>query len=131
MTDAADAPTILLVDDDEDTRASIRRVLEKEGYRVLEADGPVQATELAERRGGEVDAVVLDVVMPGMSGISTADRIAGHVDPLRILFVSGYIEGELPERDETPGHTAFLQKPFTVGRLLEEVARLLAPDADA
>lgn len=131
MTDSADAPTILLVDDDEDTRASIRRVLEKEGYRVLEADGPVQATELAERRGGEVDAVVLDVVMPGMSGISTADRIAGHVDPLRILFVSGYIEGELPERDETPGRTAFLQKPFTVGRLLEEVARLLAPDADA
>lgn len=117
--------TILLVDDDQDTRESMQRVLEKKGYRVIPADGPVAATEEARRHGPEIDVVVLDVVMPGMSGISVADQIADEVDPLRVLFVSGYMTGELPERDETPGPTAFLQKPFTVEAFLEKIEELL------
>lgn len=118
--------TILVVDDDEDTRGSILRVLEKKGYRVLEADGPMKATELASRSGDEIDLVVLDVVMPGLSGISTADELAGEIDDLRILYISGFIEGELPERHGGPGRSAFLQKPFTVGEMLEKIEKLLA-----
>lgn len=117
--------TILLVDDDPDTRGSILRVLEKKGFRVLEADGPVEATEIAHRSGDEVDLVVLDVIMPGMSGISTADKLAEEIDDLRILYISGFIEGELPERHESPGRSAFLQKPFTVGEMLERIEDLL------
>lgn len=117
--------TILLVDDDADTRASMLRVLEKKGYRVLDADGPERATETAREHGDEIDVVVLDVIMPGMSGISVADRLQDAIDDLRILYVSGYIEGELPERHETPGRSAFLQKPFTVEQLLAEVRGLL------
>ncbi|MFP3948544.1 MAG: response regulator [Gemmatimonadota bacterium] len=121
-------PTILLVDDDDETRGSIRRVLEKKGYRVLEADGPVRATELAHRKGHDVDLVVMDVIMPGMSGISTADKLAAEIDELRILYISGFIEGELPERLESPGRSAFLQKPFTVGEMLEKIEELLSDD---
>lgn len=117
--------TILLVDDDDDTRGSILRVLEAKGYRVLEADGPVRATELANREGNAIDVVVLDVIMPGMSGISTADKLAAEIDDLRILYISGFIEGELPERHESPGESAFLQKPFTVGEMLEKIEKLL------
>ena len=122
--------TILLVDDD-DTRGSMRRVLEKKGYRILDADGPARATELADEHGTEIDVVILDVIMPGMSGISVADRLEEALDELRVLYVSGYIEGELPERHETPGRSAFLQKPFTVGQLLEEVRGLLGEDDGA
>ena len=122
--------TILLVDDDDDTRGSILRVLEKKGYRVLEADGPVRATELARRSGKEVDLVVLDVIMPGMSGISTADKLEEEIDELRILYISGFIEGELPERHESPGRSAFLQKPFTVGEMLAKIEELLSDGED-
>lgn len=124
-----DKTTVLLVDDDDDTRDSMKRVLEKKGYRVLAADGPVAATEEARRSGAEIDVVVLDVVMPGMSGISAADKIAEEVDPLRILYVSGFISGELPERRETPGTSTFLQKPFTVEQFLGKIEALLADDA--
>lgn len=124
MTD--DQATILLVDDDADTRSSIRRVLEKQGYHVLEADGPAQATEIANGQGEEIDVVVLDVIMPGMSGISVADELAPEIDDLRTLYISGFIDGELPERHDTPGRTAFLQKPFTVGELLAAIEKLLS-----
>lgn len=124
MEDPSD--TILLVDDDADTRGSILRVLEKKGYRVLEADGPVEATEIAHRSRGEIDVVVMDVIMPGMSGISTADRLAEEIGDLRILYISGFIEGELPERHESPGRSAFLQKPFTVGEMLSRIEGLLS-----
>lgn len=120
--------TILLVDDDDETRGSILRVLEKKGYRVLEADGPVRATELAHQSGDEIDLVVLDVIMPGMSGISTADKLEEEIDELRILYISGFIEGELPERHESPGKSAFLQKPFTVGEMLAKIEELLSDD---
>lgn len=128
MTD--EKATILLVDDDDDTRGSMRRVLEGKSYRILDADGPRKATELAEEHGAEIDLVILDVIMPGMSGISVADRLEGAIDELRILYVSGYIDSELPERHESPGRSAFLQKPFTVGELLEEVRSMLQEDDD-
>ena len=122
--------TILLVDDDDETRGSILRVLEKKGYRILEADGPVRATELAHQSGDEIDLVVLDVIMPGMSGISTADKLEAEIEELRILYISGFIEGELPERHESPGRSAFLQKPFTVGDMLAKIDDLLANHED-
>lgn len=123
-----DEKTILLVDDDDDTRSSMRRVLEKKGFRVLEADGASAATEAAQRHANEIDVVVLDVIMPGRSGISTADDLADILDPLRILYVSGYIAGELPEGREGPGRSAFLQKPFTVEQLLGGIDEVLAGD---
>lgn len=118
--------TILLVDDDPDIRKSIVRVLEKKGFRVLEADGSVEATEIAHRSGGEIDLVVLDVIMPGIGGISIADKLAKAISDLRILYISGFIEGELPERHDSPGRSAFLQKPFTVGEMLERIEGLLS-----
>lgn len=121
----SDQPTtILLVDDDTDTRASVRRVLEKKGYRVLPARGPEEATRLATEHAGEIALVILDVIMPGMSGISVADRLGEILEDLRILYISGYIAEELPERHESPGTTAFLQKPFTVDNLLARVREL-------
>jgi len=64
------------------------------------------------------------VIMPGTSGISLADRLGEILEDLRILYISGYIAEELPERHESPGTTAFLQKPFTVDNLLARVREL-------
>lgn len=69
---------------------------------MLEGEGSVEATEIAHRSGGEIDLVVLDVIMPGMGGIFTADELAKAISDLRTLYISGFIEGELPERHDSP-----------------------------
>ena len=78
---------------------------------MLSAAGPEQALALAAAT--EIDALVTDIVMPGMSGLQLADRLA----PLRALFISGYSSeaaGGLPRG------SAFLEKPFDHGALLAE-----------
>lgn len=117
--------TILLVDDDADARHSMGRVLERKGYRILEAADSAQAEEEAERHAREIDLVVLDVVLPDGNGVTVGSELSRHIDDLRILYVSGYLEGELPERPRGTSRTAFLQKPFTVDDLLSRVEDLL------
>lgn len=123
MSDEA-KKTVLLVEDDHDVRSSIRRILEQDGYRVLSGVGHVPATRVAVAHAEEIDLVILDVVMPGMSGIALADRLARLLDDPRILYVSGFIAGDLPERHEIAGRTAFLEKPFTTTALLDRVRAL-------
>lgn len=117
--------TILLVDDDPDARSSMRRVLEREGFRVLEAGDPDGAGKAAERHATEIDLVLLDVVLPDRDGVTLGSELTRWIDDLRVLYVSGYLRDELPERPRGAARSAFLQKPFTVDELLERVDGLL------
>lgn len=101
------------------------RVLERKGYRIVEAADSTEAAEAAERHAPEIDLVVLDVVLPDRDGVTVGSELSRHIDDLRILYVSGYLEGELPERSRGASRTAFLQKPFTVDDLLSRVEDLL------
>lgn len=116
--------TVLLVEDDHDVRSSIRSILEVDGYRVLSGVGHVPATRMAEAHAEEIDLVIVDVVMPGMSGVALAERFTEILDDPRILYVSGFVRGDLPERHEIEGRTAFLEKPFTPTALLDRVRAL-------
>jgi signal transduction histidine kinase len=109
--------TLLLCEDEDGVRKLIELVLTGAGYTVLSAAGPAEA--LAVAAGVErIDALVTDIVMPGMSGIELARRL----EPPRVLFISGYSSeaaGGLPEG------SAFLEKPFAHGALLAEIRALL------
>ncbi len=123
----AGGETILLVEDEEAVRAVSRRALEGYGYRVLCAANGGEAVSLAASHAGTIDALVSDVVMPGMSGPDLAKAVAARRPGIRILLVSGYTAAD---RRHAPGEeTAFLPKPFTPEGLARALRGVLdAPD---
>jgi CheY-like chemotaxis protein len=86
--------TILLVEDEDLVRKVVARILERAGYRVLVAANGAEAIAIAEQLRGPVDALVTDVVMPGINGKEVAARMAGRFPKLKILFITGYTEDE-------------------------------------
>ena len=116
---AAGSATVLLVDDDEAVRRLSARILQRAGYHVLSALSGPAALELARTHGGDIDLLLSDMVMPGMSGNELAAAMS-HVRPaLRVLFMSGY------DRGATAPHQRLLAKPFTRDGLLDAVAAML------
>jgi two-component system, cell cycle sensor histidine kinase and response regulator CckA len=112
--------TILVVEDDEGLRSIIAEVLAESGYSVLTARNGAEAVLVVERRGGAIDLVVSDMVMPAMGGAMLAEQLGD----LRFLFMSGYSELASGEEGITRG-VGFLQKPFTPGSLLRKVREAL------
>jgi DNA-binding response OmpR family regulator len=117
--------TILLVEDEMMVRQVARRMLEAEGYSVLTAPDAVSARSIFERQGATIALMVTDVMMPGESGIELAAFLRQQRPELAVIFISGYSDTELPDRDGRPGADDFVQKPFTSSQLLSRVdARL-------
>ena len=117
--------TILLVEDEEAVRAFARTVLERNGYRVLEAAGGMDAFARVATREHEVDLLVTDVVMPLMSGKELARNLA-HISPkLKVLYVSGYTGNTILHSAILDQGADFLQKPFSSQELLAKVRELL------
>ncbi len=84
--------TLLLVEDEAAVRSSARRLLERQGYSVLEARHGADALRIVEESGRPIDLVVTDLVMPEMGGKELAERLRAHRPGLKVLFMSGYTE---------------------------------------
>lgn len=119
--------TVLVIDDEKLVSRSIQKMLQRSGYRVLVAHDAEQALDLVEKRGSEIGLVIVDVVMPGMSGPELGRRFAELQLPAKLLYVSGFAPENLPGEDEEAARASFLQKPFAPADLLDRVGRLLAP----
>jgi signal transduction histidine kinase/DNA-binding LacI/PurR family transcriptional regulator/CheY-like chemotaxis protein len=120
--------TILLVEDDDRVRRATHRFLSETGYRVVDAaDGPTALDVIARWPGDSaaIDLVIMDVVMPAMSGPELADRIAAVLPDVPVLYMSGYadsplLRGRLAEED-----VPLINKPFTGRELTTRVRELL------
>jgi CheY-like chemotaxis protein len=119
---------ILVVEDDGGVRRFASRVLETAGYSVLTApDGP---TALALSTDIQIEMLLTDVVMPGMSGREVAARLSSRWAGLRILYMSGHTDkGIVRDGILEPG-IEFLAKPFTAEALLEAVDAVMAQKTD-
>ena len=117
--------TILLVDDEDMILNVGRGLLEKIGYRVLNADSGQRALEVYTNEGNAIDLVVLDMVMPDMNGGETYDRLK-KIDPtVKVLLSSGYsINGEATEI-LLRGCNGFIQKPFNIKAFSLKVREIL------
>jgi CheY-like chemotaxis protein len=117
---------VLVVEDEPAVLRLAARVLERGGHSVREAADGVAALELLEAAGGEIDAVLTDVVMPKLSGPELATELRRTRPKLPVVFMSGYPE-QMFARDQglEPG-TALVEKPFTARALLDAVGRALA-----
>lgn len=117
---------LLLVDDEDAVLQVTARMLSGAGYRVLTAPDAAEALRLLERHGGEVAALVTDVMMPGMDGRQLARIAAGRRPDLCVVFVSGFAEKLIDEHGNNlePGST-ILAKPFDRERLVSAVRTAL------
>lgn len=116
--------TVLLVEDEEAVRKAAARTLTRDGYHVLQAENPEQALETWARLGKTVDLLVTDLVMPGMSGRSLAERLRQDRPELPVVFMSGYTDDDVVHRGGLHGLQAqYLQKPFAPQALLKTVRR--------
>lgn len=117
--------TILLVDDEQIVAEVTRELLSSLGYRVCVAGSGQEAVAVFLEKRGEIDLVILDMIMPGMTGGETFDRLR-EIDPgIRILLSSGYsIDGEAKTIMER-GCNGFLQKPFHLEKLSSKVREVL------
>ncbi len=114
--------TVLVIDDDPDVRGFIAATLEEQGYRVRQAsDGRKGLAEFAREKA---DLVVLDFIMPGLSGAEVASQILADQPGQPILFVSGYSETEAVKR--TAPDAPLLAKPFRAEALDKAVRAVLA-----
>jgi len=117
--------TILIVDDDEELRKFMSRVLERNGYRVAEADSGEDALRVVEETEGTFDLLVSDFVMGEMSGRELAMSLQSKNPDLLVLLVSGTANRSVIE-DLNHGASDFLTKPFKPSELVDRVHDLLA-----
>jgi PAS domain S-box-containing protein len=121
--------TILFVEDDPSLFSLLRDILDASGYRVLAAPLPEQALALAEAHEGEIDLLVTDVVMPGLSGPVVAERLQARHPGVRVLFISGYPKDVLERQTVLPPGVRLLSKPFSPRDLLATVRKVLEAPA--
>ena len=123
---AVGTETILIVEDEASIRALSRRVLEKRGYRVLEASSGRDALERVRIEEGPIHLLLTDLVMPDMGGTELASRLQQLHPDLRVLFMSGYTDDGVVRNGLLGPGRAFLQKPFTPHALARKVRDALS-----
>jgi CheY-like chemotaxis protein len=117
--------TVLLADDEETVRALGRRMLEKLGFRVIDAqDGKEALAAFAEHRD-EIRCVILDLTMPHLDGEACFREMRRLSPDVRVLLSSGYNEQEVISRFVGKGLAGFVQKPYTLSDLLSKLRDVL------
>jgi len=116
--------TVLVVDDGEVDRQEARQVLEAVGYRVLEAEGGVDALWVLMGRDARVDLVLIDCTIRDMDGWELVRIIGAILPALPTIIMTGWAMAPAKEFPASP--TAVLEKPFTPATLTESVRNVLA-----
>jgi signal transduction histidine kinase/CheY-like chemotaxis protein len=120
--------TILLVEDDDQIRASFQYVLSEQGYSVLTAENADKALALLPKHKKPIHLLITDLVMPGsMNGFDMAKKITKLFPQIKVIYMSGYIEHDDLVKDIIKSESQFLQKPITTKILLEKIQTTLKP----
>jgi DNA-binding NtrC family response regulator len=117
--------TILLVEDEPDILTMTMDMLERQGYRVMAANSPVEAIRLASEYKGELNLLMTDVIMPGMNGRDLAKSLLALHPQLKRLFMSGYTSDVIAHHGVLNEELHFIQKPFSMQNLATKVREVL------
>jgi PAS domain S-box-containing protein len=127
-TPAVGSATVLLVEDDPAVRAIARRILLRNGYHVLDADGPGAALEISGRHLEKLDLLLTDVVMPKMNGRQLWEALRERHPEAEVVYMSGYTNDDILRRGGVVGtHVRMVGKPFSPDDLLAAVRDALGP----
>jgi PAS domain S-box-containing protein len=118
--------TILIVDDEEMVLDVGARVLQKLGYTVLESSNGFNAVELYKKLRDKIKLVVLDIVMPDMSGGEVYDRLKDINPDVKVLLASGYSIDDQAREIMERGCDGFIQKPFSMKTMSDKISEILS-----
>src|SRR5271169_4646575 len=122
--------SILVLDDEFKLLKLVCRLLQRHGYRTLEAGSAEEALRLFQENHGGIDLFVVDICLPTSSGIQMAIDLRAELPELSVLLVSGYPQNAWSIRDSAlfqhlgPHSVSILQKPFTPQILIERIDEL-------
>ncbi|MES2444745.1 MAG: PAS domain-containing protein [Pseudomonadota bacterium] len=126
LEDLRGSETILVVEDDDDLRASVERQLAGLGYQVIASASGLAALEVIGS-GVRIDLLFTDVIMPGgLNGAALAKAARAAIPALRVLFTSGYTEKVIVQRADLAGDIQLLSKPYALADLARKVRTALA-----
>jgi two-component system, cell cycle sensor histidine kinase and response regulator CckA len=117
--------TVLVAEDEEPVRKIVVRILEKQGYRVLEADQGESALKTAQGTTEPIHLLLTDTVMPKMNGKELAQKLKKSRPKMKVLFMSGYPQEVLARQGTLEPGIHLLQKPFTAEELAQKIRRVL------
>ncbi|MCB0174907.1 MAG: response regulator, partial [Anaerolineae bacterium] len=120
--------TILVVEDEEMVRKLAVETLEAHGYHVLEAANSSHCLHLAAEYDGSIQLLLTDVIMPGLNGYELYQQLLEHQPDLQVLYMSGYTDNVIAHHGILYDGINFLQKPFTILKLLQKVRIVLGED---
>jgi two-component system cell cycle sensor histidine kinase/response regulator CckA len=120
--------TILVVEDEEQVRTLIVRLLEKKGYAVESAENGRLALEAA-RDVDNISLVITDMIMPEMGGQALLEALRKERPAIPAICMTGYSREEMADSQKIPD-AAFMEKPFTPAMFLDQVAELLKKEED-
>ena len=117
--------TVLVVEDSEDLREVVDRILTQSGYRVMVAADGAEALEMSRKFAGHIDLLLTDVVMPHMQGNELAPQLVEARPDLRVLYMSGFAQPALAANGKLQPGVTLLDKPFNEPTLLARVREVL------
>jgi PAS domain S-box-containing protein len=117
--------TVLVVEDADDLREVVARVLSRNGYEVILASDGMDALDVARRYAGPIHLLLSDVVMPKLQGPELSKRLREERPQIRVLFMSGYPQPLLGPSSELPPDMVLIEKPFNETTLLAGVRQVL------
>jgi PAS domain S-box-containing protein len=116
---------ILIIDDEEAIRITASKMLEAAGYDTICAVDGAAGYELYKSRQREIKAVLLDMVMPGISGLETYQKLREINPAVKVLMTSGYTNDARVQKTLEIGANGFIKKPFSLTRLSKKMSEML------
>lgn len=116
---------ILIVDDEIDQLQSLKRGLRNKGYGVFEALNANDALSIMEHKFEDIDLVLTDHYMQGKSGVELLDEIRSRFGLCPVIIMSAYGTEELALKTMEHGGDRFIEKPFTLSKLIAEIQKVL------
>jgi signal transduction histidine kinase/CheY-like chemotaxis protein len=118
--------TVLVAEDEPGVREVVRRLLDRNGYEVLEAASGKEALSIMATTGRRIDVLLTDVVMPGLSGKELATLVKKASSDVKVVFMSGYTNDIIAKQGVLHADEILVQKPFSEDELLTKLREALA-----